>query len=673
MNISIFLYVILAVIVALAIAVLQYFYKSKSRSKAVILLAFLRFLGVFALLLLLINPKIESNVLEIVKPKLVVTIDNSSSIKHLNSDEAVVDLVTKTKANNALNEKFDIDYLSFSNDIEQLDSLSFSVNKTNISQSLVSLDRLYKENTTVLLITDGNQTLGADYSFYKSKSSIFPIVVGDTTKHDDIKISKLNVNKYAFLGNNFPVELFINYNGANSITSILTVKSGNSTVFRKSIALSNDKNSKQVTFNLPANKVGVKNYNATISYLTNEKNTINNRKSFTVEVINEQSKIAIVSDITHPDLGMLKRSIETNKQRKVVLLTPNETININDYQLFVLYQPTSSFRELFNEIESKKRNTFIITGTQTDWNFLNAIQKDFEKSAISQTEDYVGVFNPDYSVFIVDNIAVENLSPLQDYFGETKFNIPHEVLLFQNIGGYDTEMPLLATFTANDRRGAVLFGENSWKWRAMSYTQHKSFTNFDSFINKIIQYLAITKKFNRIELDYMPIVYQNDLVKISATYFDSNYATDTRAELVLNLRNTKTNDLKQYPLRLNATSFEVNLSNLESGDYAFSIKVKNQNITRSGSFTVLDYNVEQQFTYANTDALRMLALNSNGKLSHIDENQDIINELISDTNYKSIQKSAKKTVSLLDWKWLLGFIILCFSLEWFIRKYRGLI
>jgi hypothetical protein len=657
----------------LAIALLQYFYKSKSRSKGIILLAFLRFLGVFGILLLLINPKIESQVLETVKPKLVVVIDNSSSIKHLNSEAAVVDLIAKTTVNSVLNEKFDIDYLSFNNDIEQFDSLSFSGNRTNISQSLVSLDRLYKKNATVLLVTDGNQTLGADYSFYKSKSKIFPIVVGDTTKHDDIKISKLNVNKYAFLGNNFPIELFINYDGEISVSSILTVKSGNSIVFRKNIALSRQKNSEQVTFTLPADKVGVKNYNATISYLINEKNTINNRKSFTVEVIDEQSKIAIVSDITHPDLGMLKRSIETNKQRKVVFLSPDATIDVKNYQLLILYQPTSSFSKLFKEIEEFKSPIFIITGTQTDWDFLNAVQQDFEKNAISQTEDYIGIFNPDYSAFVVENIDLENLSPLQDYFGDAKFNTQHEVLLFQNIDGYETKNPLLATFTKDDRRGAVLFGENSWKWRAMSHSQHKSFTNFDNFINKLVQYLATTKKFNRVELDYLPIVYQNDLVKISATYFDANYAIDSRAELMLNLRNSRTKELKKYPFRLNKNKFEVNLSNLESGDYVFSVTVNNQNISSSGNFTVLDYNIEQQFTYANTEALHRLALNSNGRLQHIDKNQLLIDELLRSSDYKSIQKSIKKTVPLIDWKWLLGCIIFFFSLEWFIRKYRGLV
>jgi len=640
LNTTTFLYIILAVIAALAIAIFQYFYKSKSKERVTILLIFLRFLGVFSLLLLCINPKIESNVLEVVKPTLVLAVDNSSSIQHLKSDADVNNFVRKIKNNNVLNDKFDIDYFSFSDVISPLDSLTFSNNSTNISNTLASLDKLYKDNTTVLLLTDGNHTIGPDYSFYKSKSQLFSIAVGDTTKYEDVKISKLNVNKYTFLGNNFPVEIFVNYDGEQSINPIVTVRNSNTVIFKKTVPLNQLQNSNKITFSLPASKIGVTNYSASISYLNNEKNTINNRKNFTVEVIDEQSKVAIVSAITHPDLGVLKRAIETNKQRKVVFLSPTNLIDVNDYQLLILYQPTISFKKIFKEIESKKINTFIITGTQTDWNFLNNAQKDFTRNAISQTEDYLAVFNPNYSAFITDDLLTDEFSPLQDYFGDVKFNIPHETLLFQNIGGFETENPLLATYTTNNRKGAILFGENIWQWRALSYQQQKSFTGFDSFINKLIQYIASTKKFNRIALEYAPIA---------------------------------TGELKEYPLQLHKNSYEVDLSNLKSGNYTFYIKVKGQNIAQGGNFTVLDYDIEQQFTYADTDALLKLASNANGKLVHITKSNQFIQQLETSNNYKSIQKSTKKIVSLIDWEWLLGLTILLFSLEWFIRKYRGLI
>ncbi len=626
------------------------------------------------MLLLLINPEIKSNVLEIVKPKLVVAVDNSSSIEFLKGDVKVKDLVSDIQSNTALNDKFNIDYFSFDSEMRVLDSLNFKQNRTNIKEVLVALDDVYKEKTAIVLVTDGNQTLGSDYTFHKSKGAVFPIVVGDTIKHIDLEISRLNANKYSFLGNNFPVEVFVNYTGKDPINAVLTVKTGNTTVFKKNITLNGEKNSEQLIFNLTASKVGITNYRASISYLEREKNTINNHKSFSVEVIDEQSKIAIISDIKHPDLGMFKRAIESNKQRKVEYLTSDVANNqLNQYQLAILYQPTNSFRRVFEELENKEINLFIITGIQTDWNFLNTIQTDFEKSVISQTENYAADFNDNYSAFVVDNLAFEDLPPLHAYFGEVVFNSIYESILFQNIGGFKTESPLLATYLVNNRRGAVLFGENSWKWRAISFTKSKSFEGFDSFINKLVQYLAVKKAFDRIELTYAAIAYQNDLVKISANYFDSNYSLDSRAKLILNLKNLQSNETNQYPLLLNKNTFEINLNNLKSGDYSFYIKVEGQNISRSGSFTVLDYNIEQQFTYANVDALKVIAERSGGKLTHINESNGSFKKLIEDANYKSIQKSSEKIVPIIDWKWLLGLIVLFFSLEWFIRKYRGLI
>ena len=673
MNLTTVLYIILAVIVALAFAVFHYFYKSNSRSKTTILLASLRFLGMFSMLLLVINPKIETQVLETVKPSLLVTIDNSSSIKYQQNDAYVLNLRKKIEDNSDLSNKFDIHYFAFDKDISRLDSLKFSINNTNIKQSLESLDNLYKENSAVLLVTDGNQTIGSDYSFHKGNSVIYPLIVGDTTKQEDLKISKLNVNKYSFLGNNFPVEAFVNYNGTNSVKTIFTVKNGNSIIFRKNITLDKVTNSEKVMFNLNASNVGIVNYKASLTYLTSEDNTINNHKNFSVEVISEQSKIAIVSDILHPDLGMFKRSIETNKQRKVSYHKPNEEIDLKEYQLAILYQPTKSFANIFKACEAAKVNTFIITGSQTDWIFLNEVQSDFKKDAISQTEDLLPILNSNYSAYVVDDLGFSGFSPLKDYFGKITFTSAFETLLFQNIGGFETEEPLLATFTKNNKRGATLFGENSWKWRALGYTQTKSFDQFDTFINKLIQYLATKRRLNRIELDYNPIVYQNDLLKISTSYYDSNYNLDNRSELLIQLTNSSTQEKKELPLILNKDKYEANLTNLESGDYSFNIKVKGQNISKKGNFTVLDYNIEQQFTHANSDALKNLALTNFGSVAHINNYQNIFNKLLQDTQYKSIQKSTKKVVSLVDWKWLLSFIIFFFSLEWFIRKYRGLI
>ncbi|MDJ0646806.1 MAG: VWA domain-containing protein [Flavobacteriaceae bacterium] len=671
MDTKLYLLILLAALIALVIAVFQYLYKQKDRSNIHIGLAFLRFLSVFLLLLLLINPTIESQKLELIKPKLALAVDNSSSIKVLENDRQVNAIVQKLSDDPELKEKFAIELFSFDEEINRLDSLSFSVNKTNIINSLRSLDNLYDTSDAIVLLTDGNQTLGSDYSFYKTKPSTYPVAVGDTIPQNDLKISKLNVNRYSFLNNTFPVEVFINYSGNTPVSTNLTISDGTRTIYRRTLSLDQEKNSERVIFNITADRVGAINYRASVSPISSEINRINNRTNFIVEIIDEQSKIALISDITHPDLGMIKRSIETNKQRKVELLTPDKATNLKEYQLVILYQPSGMFRSVFQQLQDGMTNYFIISGMQTDWNFLNRVQEDFIKNTINQSEQYQASRNTAYASFVIDAFDFESLPPLDSKFGTINFKTAHETILFQNINNIQTEKPLLATFSKNNRRGAILLGEGIWKWRAYSYTNGKSFFEFDRFINKLIQYLSIKKKLNRLDLDYEPIVYQNDIVTINATYFDTNYIVDTRASLNLTLRNTATDEVKTFPFRLSGQSYISSISDLESGDYAFTVSVEGQSTKRSGSFTVLDYNIEQQFTFANMNALRSLANNSNGKFYHTSGFDSLLEDLKNDTRYKPIQRSTLKQQAFIDWKWLLGLAALFLSLEWFIRKYHG--
>jgi hypothetical protein len=51
--------------------------------------------------------------------------------------------------------------------------------------------------------------------------------------------------------------------------------------------------------------------------------TYNNSKNFAVEVIDQKTKIALVTAINHPDVAALKRSIESNAQRTQTIVKPN--------------------------------------------------------------------------------------------------------------------------------------------------------------------------------------------------------------------------------------------------------------------------------------------------------------------------------------------------------------
>ncbi|KAA1242758.1 VWA domain-containing protein [Aquimarina sp. RZ0] len=668
--------IIAAGIIALIIALFQYIYKAKNRTKKNLFFAFLRFLSVFALLLLLINPSFRKNTYFIEKPVLAITVDNSSSIKHLKQDQSVSQLVDQIKQHKDLNNRFDIKYYSFSDKLKDSLSLTFDQKQTNISDALENLDQIYKNtNAPVMLITDGNQTYGRDYRFSSAnfKQQIYPVITGDTTEVTDTKIQQLNVNRYAYLKNKFPVEAILTYTGSDAVTTRFEIQSGSNTIYTEVLSFSEENNSKVVTFTLPANTAGVQKYKAVLVPINEEKNKANNIKNFAVEVIDQKTNILLISDIIHPDLGALKKSIESNERRSLTIMKPSEVSEINDYQLIIVYQPTTRFRNIYERLDDVKKNYFTIIGSKTDWFFLNKVQNKYKQEITRQTEYYLPRFNPNYGTFLLVDIGFNEYPPLKGTFGEIKINASHDILLYRDIETIETDEPLLATIEENGRREAILFGEGIWRWRAQNYLDNKNFEDFDDFFGKLIQYTASNKRKSRLNTISESFYYGNASIKIRAEYFTKNYEFDRRGSLNISINNVDTGASQTVPMLLKNNSYEVDLSNLTSGNYDYTVTVVGENISRSGNFSILDYDVEQQLLNADVTKLGQVATNTNGKAYFMDQNDAMINDLINDDRYQSIQKSKENVVSLIDWKYLLAIIIFLLGIEWFMRKYNGLI
>jgi len=136
---------------------------------------------------------------------------------------------------------------------------------------------------------------------------------------------------------------------------------------------------------------------------------------------------------------------------------------------------------------------------------------------------------------------------------------------------------------------------------------------------------------------------------------------------------------KQIPLRRGGNTDDVAEAAMYLGsDLAGYVtgqvlQVDGEPISRSGTFKILEFNVEQQFLNADVTKLQQVAANTNGNSYFIDNTEELINDLLNDNRYKTIQKSNKNTVPLIDFKFLLFLIALSLTIEWFLRKYNGLI
>src|SRR5690554_718902 len=206
-------------VVSVALALLLYRKKSWISSISTLrrtVLITLRSLGVFMLGLLLFGILIRGVDKQVDKPFIITIIDDFESMLNYN-DSATV----KSLTNSFLSQSKDIFQKDFNDltfnlteEIQNIDSLSFTNTKTNLSQTLNRVyNNYYGRNIgAIILLSDGNFNQGMTPLLTAEKfkrTPIYTLSVGDTIQKIDHLIESVFTNEIAFLGNKFPVEITI--------------------------------------------------------------------------------------------------------------------------------------------------------------------------------------------------------------------------------------------------------------------------------------------------------------------------------------------------------------------------------------------------------------------------------------------------------------------------------
>lgn len=676
MDSNTFLLIILSLLIAFGLS--YFWYRGGNMNRRLFWYLFmLRGLALWSLALLLINPVFREYTLYTEKPTLNILVDNSASMEYLEDPQNILGGLQTIENDPDLSEAFEVRKYTFADELQVLDSSpDFKQQQTNISRALQRLKKLESnEKSATLLISDGNSTYGGDYQFNTSGISgpVYTFVVGDTTRYEDLYIERVNVNRYAYLKNRFPVEVFIGLEGEETVKTQLEVLLNNSVVYKREIEVNPGFASLPVTIELEAGTAGLNSYRIRVSALENEKNTANNLSNFAVEVIDQRNKIALVSKVVHPDLGSLKNIIEGSGQRSVEVIKPSETDNTDEFDLFILFQPDADFKALLEKIDQGDKNYWLIGGEGTDWNFVNSSQVFFDREVTYTAEDVQGTVNMQYGNFQVEDPGVDEYPPITTVLGDFIIISPYEILLYKTIGGIPSERPLLFTLENNNRRVAILDGNGIWKWRLWHYGENEDFTAYDEFWNKLIQYLSSGSRKERLNLGYEPFYYANSQIRLSAGYYDKNYEFDPGENLQLELKHEDSLSARTIPMMSDPNGYRVNLNGLAAGNYQFTVSVPAQNLSRAGEFSVLEYEVEKQFVNTDTGRMQNLAERTGGKMGRLEEIPAVLSELMNSDEFRSTQKRRENIVPLLEWQWLLFATALLLGVEWFVRKYNGLI
>ncbi|MDR2907986.1 MAG: hypothetical protein LBU91_08375, partial [Bacteroidales bacterium] len=273
-------YTLFCIIAGLLVAGILYykFKKDGFDTRKRWLLAGLRFLSVFLIsfLLLAFLLKVERRRTE--KPIVVLLHDNSESLGF--SKDNPQWLSQWADFSNHLEDKFQIERMTFGQDISATNDIVYNEKQTHIANALTQLkSQFYGRNlAAVVLASDGIYTAGEHplQSAENLKISVFTVALGDTAEYKDIRIHSVNHNKYAYLGNQFPISIELRATQCANTNAVLTIQTEGKTVFTKNISIDKPSFFETVECFEKAAKIGVQRYQISVSPIQGERNTTNN-------------------------------------------------------------------------------------------------------------------------------------------------------------------------------------------------------------------------------------------------------------------------------------------------------------------------------------------------------------------------------------------------------------
>jgi len=634
--------------------------------------------------LLLLSPLIKSISYNPQKPLVLVLQDNSESIKMFEKPESgtsqlVNDLDGLKKE---LGGDYDVREFHFNRDVTDGLTKDFTGKQTDISNALHQLnDRFVNQNIgAVVLATDGLYNQGSDpqYEAKNFKTTIYTVAMGDTVARRDLLIGNVNYNKTAFLGDDFEIEVLAEAYQAIGENMHLSVTEDGRQVASQTIAVNSNDFHKVVTLKLNADKKGTRKYSISITPVKNELSTQNNTETIYVDVLDAKEKILLLYDSPHPDIAVIRQSIESNKNHEVKasLLSDLASVKPGDYSLVILYQVAADNSIVQNLLKAKVP-AWYIAGAQTNLATFNRDQKLVRIS--SGREEMQEVFaqpSADFTGFTLSDSSrrkISALPPLLAPYGS--YNVPSgsSTLFRQRIGSVETTYPLLSFGDDGGQRVAVLTGEGLWRWQLAEYQTYGNHHAIEELFAQGVQYL--TANANR----------QRFMVYPAKRVFDEGENVLLNAELyndALELINTpdvkidlKSDAGKNYSFLFtrNNKSYQLDAGTLPVGEYTYAAvaNIGNKAFRSAGQLTIKAFNLEARQSAANHQLLNTIAKQSGGVMLQPSQAKQLAALIRKNDNIKTVVYEDKHYSDIIDVKWVFVLILLLLSAEWFLRKREG--
>ena len=672
---------VLWVILFIGTGLFVYLYKIIFNEKWHQFLISYRIIIFFILGILLFNPVINFSDEKEKKLDWAIFIDNSASIKyHQTPSINAVQLGIESLVNK-LSEK-DISYhlYQFADNIQKVNSPQLIGNgvTTNIGIIPETIKQLGNQIAGAVIISDGLITEGKDpiKDFQEFDFPIHTIGIGEGSELVDVTIESIDAPTVVLKSD--WVDVNITIQSVGNIGDRLSVSLYNNRELQgsKHIRLMGMESKKEVNFRFRPKEIGKQQYEVRISSVEDEIDIQNNRQKFSLLVLKDRYKVALLTGSPNKNTSVLKQKLKNNPRVeldhfiritetrfqpaiKTFWESPYELIIFDNYPI----KPLSSnfVRILGKKLLSNQSALFLILGpNQTIVSFngitsiLGVVTEDstiesnrFYWEFVDEQIDAGGNFPP-----LKQNILITGKQVSSDTLAVTEQGWP---LWLRNQNGTIRTMiwtsPELNTLYFHDQK---LSQEGSFSviwnlaisWLLKSGGEHENFFR----LNK-----------NRYQ--------QGEMVQVTGTQpFEKTQ--DKTENIIINVTHGSTDIITRDILyNIEEQRWLGEFRAPGPGEYNYSIQLgSNQDPIQTGTFQILESQIELNQVYLNKKLLATISNSTDGQFFVWDSRDSLFSEI----NPKVRREFKAEIIKFNESRVLLIIMIFLLCVEWFIRRNRGL-
>ncbi|MCA9732373.1 MAG: VWA domain-containing protein [Deferribacteres bacterium] len=676
----------------------------------------IRILSLFLLLSLFFEPQLQFHHNLVTKPIVPVLIDNSASmqLKDENSTRisAARNALQILKQNTYLNEYADVQYLAFSDtaaliDKNEIDSLKFNGDGTNLAKALQTSSILFqdKDIAATVLVSDGATNLGDDpaTTLENYPASLYPIQIAQKGLINDIWIGEIITNEIAYAGMKIPVEIYVRSNGYANQQAKIKIIQHDRIVIEETITLPENGLEKKVILYLIPDVIGKQKYDVTIEEAPGELTSQNNQRAFYLNVLKNKLKIYLLAAAPSPDVAFVRQALAENENfslQQTVAVTasrfasdklPNETETENLDCIIAINFARSNTPPTFqtwleNAVRKHEKPVLFITGfidtPQSIWIYRDLLflanrPQLGQETAMQATLSELGYLHP---LFKTDesgkNLAAlfEQLPPIFSNIRKIEFQSNTTILTYltgNRSANLPTNVPLLTAAKADQKRVITILGNNLWRWHMLLQRKDAENTFYSDLIENSVRWLA-SRDENKL-LNVQPagdIFRAGQQINFNAQAYYDDYRVREGLRISLKIEGMQEGEF--IFSEKGDGIYRCKAGMLSAGDYIYKAQAfagDKEVSADSGKFSIIPFQWELQRTEYDSELLEKLAHISSGKVIA----QDSLAIWLSNLHFNA--KIVQNVDEIRIWQyWMtLVVILILLSLEWFLRKQKGML